>query len=152
MDVLDQGLGTQLEAYKITTPMNALLMDKVLCDSFTKFQWYLQEVPVRISHPTSTLFYPTNHSQGTINTYTLHTFTGYRLNFKLPFQQVTFTNHEEPTSSTTPSDLPCPRLLRFHRLCCLILNLSDAAQFVEHAILENAWLMEQGVFAYGQEK
>lgn len=53
MNILDHGLGTQLEAYKITTPMNALLMDKALCDSFAELQWYFQEVPVRIPHPTS---------------------------------------------------------------------------------------------------
>lgn len=152
MNMFDMGLSSKLEAYKINTPMNAMLMDRALCQSFGKLQWYLQEVPVSVSPMIFSFFFPPSlsnfllppPSQGTINTYSFHTFPRYRLNIRLPFEHITFTNHE----GTGPaSDLPSPRLLRFHRLCCLILNMSGAAQYVEHLLCENARLLEQGVLS-----
>lgn len=51
INMLDIGLSAQLEAHKIDTPMNAMLMDKSLCESFGKLQWYLEEVPVSTYSP-----------------------------------------------------------------------------------------------------
>lgn len=62
----------------------------------------------------------------------------------LPFEHITFSNHEV---TGPPSELPSPRLLRFHRLCCLVLNTSGVAEYVEHLCRENARLLEQGVLS-----
>lgn len=56
INMFDMGLSAQLEAHKINTPMNTMLMDKSLCESFGKLQWYLEEVPVSIHHDFPTSF------------------------------------------------------------------------------------------------
>lgn len=83
-----------------------------------------------------------NAPQGT---YTFHTVHGrpVQRHYMPKTTSIVFTPHKEGI----PVPVPDPRLLKFHRACCLILNMSGAGEYVEKLLRDMEDLVCKGGLA-----
>lgn len=131
MNMFDPGISASLAGTLIDTPSNALMLATEIHDAFGHLECYFEPAPVRDAH-----------------TYTFHTTRG-----AIPLDPmcapagpyVVFKNHERPGQLL--ADLPSPRLLKFHRACCMMLSMSGAAEYVESLLHDTETLMQRGVLA-----
>lgn len=124
MNTLDPGISKTLAGTTIDTPRNALTLCADLHFRFGHLKWYLE--------PTQT-----PHS------YTMHLPRGERIPRRLlpPGDGVVTFN----AAAAEPP--PEPRLLAFHRACCLILRVSGAGEYVNRVLVEMDRMVDVGVLA-----
>lgn len=127
MDMLDPGISHQLAGTAIDSPRNAITMCPELHHRFGQLKWYLQPV------------------QGPPHSYKMRLVRGQRLSRRfLPpgglDATITFNN----TAAAPPPD---PRLIAFHRACCLILRMSGAGECTDRVLRDMEDMQGRGVLA-----
>lgn len=122
MDMFDPGISHTLAGTAIDSPRNALTLCTELHVRFGQLRWYLE--PTRVPH-----------------SYTLHLVRGERLPYYLlPPEIITFNAAAVPPP-------PDPRLLAFHRACCLMLGVSGAGECVDRVLRDMEEMAGAGVLA-----
>lgn len=127
--MFDPGVSRDLTGPLIDSPANAMILIPELHHRFGRLQCYLEEV------------------DGAPHTYTFRSTRGAAVLDRKDGPRgraVVFANHER---DGLRADLPSPRLLRIHRACCLMLEMSGAAEYVERLVRDTERLLERGVLA-----
>lgn len=127
MNMFDPGISHRLIGAAIDSPSNAITMCGDLHHRFRQLKWYLE--PARAAPP---------HS------YTMHLVRGQRMpRGLLPPAgpgAITF-------CSTAAAPPPDPRLVAFHRACCLMLRMSGAGECMHRVLRDMKDLQGSGVLA-----
>lgn len=124
MNMFDPGISHILEGLEIDSPRNAMTLCEDLHSRFGRLKWYLEP------------------RRGAPHTYTMHAIPSHYMPRRLlpPSGIVTL----NATGSVPP---PSPRLLAFHRACCLMLSMSGAGECVDQVLRDMGELSGAGVLA-----
>lgn len=131
MNIFDPGVAASLEGSLIDHPSNAVLLAQDLHDRFGALEAYFEAVEDAVEPNTYRFVLTDGHAAV--------------LDDLRPKPVIALKNHEP--LGTPQSRLPAPELLRLHRACCLILNMSGAAEYVERLLDDAEALMQSGVLA-----
>lgn len=127
MDMFDPGISTRLAGAAIDSPRNAITMCPELHFRFGQLKWYLQ---------------PT---QGPPHSYKMRLVRGQRISHKfLPPGGLDTIITFNGTAAAPPPD---PRLIAFHRACCLMLRMSGAGECTDRVLRDMEDMQGRGVLA-----